>query len=121
MKAVNKIRKARKEDLEEIQQIARFTINQCYRSFLGDENVDYFISNGESDKVIEKGLANCDVLLKEDKIVAFSIHNNNFIELIFCSFLYCHLPNSICTCYFNMFSVSNIKFFKFFITSFKRS
>jgi hypothetical protein len=33
-----------------MQDIARRTIDRCYRSFFGDEGVDWFINSGESDK-----------------------------------------------------------------------
>ncbi|MEZ9395431.1 hypothetical protein AB4393_01045 [Vibrio splendidus] len=46
------IRKAKASDLASIQELARDTINACYRSFLGDEGVDWFINSSESDKEV---------------------------------------------------------------------
>ena len=77
-----KIRKAQVDDLKEIQEIARQTIDKCYRSFLGDEGVDWFINSGESNKEIQKYIGNCDVLLVDDKIAAFTVYFGNFIHLM---------------------------------------
>jgi hypothetical protein len=61
------IRKAQAADLPAMQEIARRTIDKCYRSFLGDEAVDWYINSGESDKELEKHLDDCDVLLSNDR------------------------------------------------------
>ena len=58
-----RIRKAQAGDLGKMQCIARQTIDMCYRSFLGDEGVDWYIDSGESDRELEKYIGNCDVLL----------------------------------------------------------
>lgn len=76
------IRKAQHDDLSAIQSIARRTIDQCYRSFLGDESVDWYINNGESDKELAQNLENCDVLLKGDVISAFAIYFEDLIHLM---------------------------------------
>lgn len=78
----SKIRKARTKDLPELQGIARRTIDKCYRSFLGDEEVDRFISSGDSDKEIENHPSNCDVLLQDGRILAFTIYFDNLIHLM---------------------------------------
>jgi type II secretory pathway component HofQ len=44
------IRKATEGDLPKMQNIARRTINRCYKSFLGEEGVDWYINSGESVK-----------------------------------------------------------------------
>ncbi|MGD9529835.1 MAG: GNAT family N-acetyltransferase [Candidatus Nanopelagicales bacterium] len=44
---------ARHEDLVGLQELARRTIDASYRSFLGDEGVDRFLSSGASDAHIE--------------------------------------------------------------------
>ena len=64
------VRKAQADDLPMMQRIARRTIDKCYRSFLGDEGVDWFINSGESDRELEKHIENCDVLLSDNAIVA---------------------------------------------------
>ncbi len=76
------IRKAEVEDLPVMQGLARKTIDKCYRSFLGNEGVDWFINSGESDKELQHHLGNCDVLLKDDTIVAFSICFENLIHVM---------------------------------------
>lgn len=76
------IRTATKEDLPIIQAIARNTIDKCYRPFLGDEGVDWFINSGESDKELESNIANCDIMLKGNVIVAFTIYFDELIHLM---------------------------------------
>jgi len=77
-----RIRKAQADDLLRMQDIARQTIDKSYRSFLGDERVDWFINSGESDREVQKHIENCDVLLKEDTIVAFAVYFENLIHLM---------------------------------------
>jgi len=76
------IRKAQVDDLPTMQEIARRTIDKCYRSFLGDEGVDWFINSGESDKELETHLPDCDVLLRDEKIVAFTIYFDDIVHLM---------------------------------------
>ena len=76
------IRKAQPHDLPGMQAVARRTIDQCYRAFLGDEGVDWFIDSGESDTELDKHIENCDVLLKEDDVAAFAIYFENLIHLL---------------------------------------
>lgn len=76
------IRKANHEDLRVIQEIARGTIDKSYRSFLGDELVDWFLSSGESDKELEHQLVNCDVLTVDTSIAAFTIYFDDLIHLM---------------------------------------
>ena len=78
----NHIRRAQPGDLPQMQDIARRTIDSCYRSFLGDEEVDWFINSGESDRELEKHLHHCDVLLRDEKIAAFTIYFDDLIHLI---------------------------------------
>ena len=76
------IRKAQPTDLPSMQDIARRTIDKCYRSFLGDEGVDWFINSGESDRVLQQHIENCDVLLIENAVVAFAIYFKDLIHLM---------------------------------------
>ena len=76
------IRKAQVDDLPTMQEIARRTIDKCYRSFLGDEGVDWFINSGESDKELETHFPDCDVLLRDEKIVAFTIYFDDLVHLM---------------------------------------
>jgi len=75
-------RKAQPADLSIMQEVARRTIDRCYRSFLGNEGVDSFINNGESDRELQKHIEDCDVALKEDVIVGFSIYFDDLIHLM---------------------------------------
>jgi GNAT superfamily N-acetyltransferase len=76
------IRQARGEDLPVIQEVARRTIDQCYRGFLGDEGVDWFINSGESDRELQRHIEHCGVLLEGGAVVAFAIYFENLIHLM---------------------------------------
>jgi len=76
------IRAADPADLPLVQSIARRTIDRCYRLFLGNEGVDWFINSGESDRELQKHLDSCDVLLKENTPVAFVIYFDDLIHLM---------------------------------------
>ncbi len=76
------IRRAQKADLQRMQKVAQRTIDKCYRSFLGDEGVDWFLNSGESDRELEKGIENCDVLLDAGVIVGFSIYFDDLVHLM---------------------------------------
>jgi GNAT superfamily N-acetyltransferase len=76
------IRKAQSNDLPIMQEIARRTIDKCYRLFLGDEGVDWFINSGEADKELQKYINNCDMVIQENTIVAFSIYFEDLIHLM---------------------------------------
>ena len=76
------IRKAQSNDLPIMQEIARRTIDKCYRSFLGEEGVDWFINSGEADKELQKYINNCNVVIQENTIVAFSICFEDLIHLM---------------------------------------
>ena len=80
-----KIRKAKIEDLESIQAVARDTIDKCYRSFLGDEGVDHFINSGESDKEVKTHLSNCTVLEVDDQIKGYCVAFDDFIHILMIS------------------------------------
>lgn len=76
------VRKATKDDLTVIQEIARNTIDNSYRSFMGDESVDWFINSGESDKELANNLDRCDVLVRDGGIAAFTIYFEDLIHLM---------------------------------------
>ena len=77
-----RIRKAAASDLEALQEFARRTIDCCYRPFLGDANVDWFIDSGESDRTIETHLDHCDVLLLCGVPVAHAVFFDDLIHLL---------------------------------------
>ena len=70
------------DDLPTIQEIARRTIDKCYRPFLGDEGVDWFIESGESDRELEKHFDNCDVLIANGSIAGFAIYFDDLVHLM---------------------------------------
>jgi ribosomal protein S18 acetylase RimI-like enzyme len=76
-----RIRKAEVSDLEEMQAIARRTIDLCFRPFLGD-SVDEFIDSGESDRQVQLNLKECDVLLERQAIAAFCVYRDDLIHLL---------------------------------------
>ncbi|MFT5726762.1 MAG: GNAT superfamily N-acetyltransferase [Desulforhopalus sp.] len=76
------IRKATLEDLRIIQEIARETIDKSYRPFLGDNLIDWFLSSGGSDEELENQIDNCDVLILDTSIAAFTIYFDDLIHLI---------------------------------------
>ncbi|MFJ6147562.1 GNAT family N-acetyltransferase [Streptomyces anulatus] len=78
------IRPATGEDLGELQALARRTIDTCYRGFLGDEAVDWFIGSGASDEHVrshlERGGVHC--LTRDGRIVGFSILDGRTVDLM---------------------------------------
>ncbi|MFD4376720.1 GNAT family N-acetyltransferase [Streptomyces sp. NPDC058486] len=80
-----RIRLARGEDLGALQALARRTIDTCYRGFLGDEAVDWFIGSGASDAHVrshlERGGAYC-LTARDDRIVGLSILDGATVDLM---------------------------------------
>ena len=76
------IRKASHNELEQLKKIARKTIDTNYRSFLGDEGVDWFINSGASDEYINDNIDDCWLLLCENQVIGFSVCKLNLIDLM---------------------------------------
>ncbi|MEU9858053.1 GNAT family N-acetyltransferase [Streptomyces sp. NPDC047974] len=78
------IRPARGEDLGDLQALARRTIDTCYRGFLGDEAVDWFIGSGASDEHVkshlEQGGVHC--LSQDGRIIGLSILDGPTVDLM---------------------------------------
>ncbi|MFG3309869.1 GNAT family N-acetyltransferase [Streptomyces wuyuanensis] len=78
------IRPATGEDLGELQALARRTIDVCYRGFLGDEAVDWFIGSGASDAHVkshlERGGVHC--LVQDGRIAGFTILDGPTVDLM---------------------------------------
>ncbi|MGV9690807.1 N-acetyltransferase family protein [Streptomyces sp. NPDC003444] len=78
------LRPATGEDLADLQALARRTIDTCYRGFLGDEAVDWFIGSGASDAHVkthlEQGEVHC--LTQDGRIVGFSILDGPTVDLM---------------------------------------
>lgn len=76
------IRKASDSDLACLQDIAYRVISHCYRGFLGDETVDFFLDCGAARGYVEGSLSRCSVLVVGDTIIGFSISKGNLIDLM---------------------------------------
>lgn len=78
------IRPAVGEDLGDLQALARRTIDTCYRGFLGDEAVEWFIGSGASDAHVkthlEQGGVHC--LTRDGRIIGFSILDGSTVDLM---------------------------------------
>ncbi|MFC8899669.1 GNAT family N-acetyltransferase [Streptomyces cinereoruber] len=78
------VRPATGEDLGDLQALARRTIDTCYRGFLGDEAVDWFIGSGASDAHVkthlERGGVHC--LTQDGRIVGFSVLDGSTVDLM---------------------------------------
>lgn len=78
------IRPATAEDLGDLQALARRTIDTCYRGFLGDEAVDWFIGSGASDAHVkshlERGGVYC--LSQHGRLVGVSILDGPTVDLM---------------------------------------
>lgn len=61
------IRKATNVDADTLKKIAKRTIDVNYRSFLGDEGVDWFLESG-SDQYVEENIDDCWVMLNNSGI-----------------------------------------------------
>nr|WP_259649796.1 GNAT family N-acetyltransferase [Shewanella sp. c952] len=75
------VRQAKHADLTTLQTLAKGTINKCYRSFLGDEGVDWFINGGGSDREIIEHLANIVVLEVDGVIAGYCAAEEGFIQI----------------------------------------
>ena len=76
------IRRACAADLPQMQKIAKRTIDHCYRPFLGDKGVDWFIHSGESDRELTKHIRHCDLIQAVNKITGFAIYFDDLIHLM---------------------------------------
>ncbi|BCL18269.1 GNAT family N-acetyltransferase [Streptomyces tuirus] len=78
------IRPATGEDIDALQALARRTIDTCYRGFLGDEAVDWFIGSGASDAHVkshlEQGGVHC--LSQDGRIVGLSVLDGPTVDLM---------------------------------------
>ena len=77
-----RFKQAKKTDLEVIITIAKKTIDQSYRYFLGDETVENYLSSRRLEKYLTKNIDKTWVSLLSDKIVGFSICIENVIDFV---------------------------------------
>lgn len=76
------VRPAVVEDLAALQQLARRTIDASYRSFLGDESVDQFITSGASDDHIKTQFDRVHCMQVDGEIVGLAILDGPTIDLM---------------------------------------
>lgn len=77
-----KLRKAQENEVTFLQNFAKNIINKNYRTFLGDDAVDYFIESGASDEYMLENINDTIVALLQDQIVGICICKENLIDLI---------------------------------------
>ena len=76
------IRKAIIQDAAPLKHISRKTIDNNYRSFLGNKGVNWFIESGASDQYIDENIDDCWVIVNDNKIIGFSVCKGNLIDLM---------------------------------------
>ncbi|MFK7816304.1 MAG: GNAT family N-acetyltransferase [Gammaproteobacteria bacterium] len=69
-------------DLNEIQKIAKKTIDQSYRYFLGDETVDHYLKSDHLDTYLRKNIDRAWSLHQEHNILGFSVCIDNVIDFM---------------------------------------
>lgn len=78
------VRPATGEDLGALQNLARRTIDTCYRGFLGDEAVDWYIGSGAPDAHVkshlDRGGVHC--LIEDSQIIGLSILDGATVDLM---------------------------------------
>ena len=74
--------KAPSDRLDQIQEIARRTIDTNYRFFLGDKNVEQFVGSGASDQYLADNINDCWVLSDHNQIIGFAVCKANKIDLM---------------------------------------
>ncbi len=77
-----KVRKAVIQDTNILKAIATKTIDANYRSFLGNEGVDWFIGSGASDQYVDENIDDTWVILSNSQIIGFSVCKANLIDLM---------------------------------------
>lgn len=76
------IRPAIRQDLATIHAIARRTVDVCYRPFLGNDGVDWYLGSGASEGELGLYLDELNILTDGDEIVGFSIFLDGRIHLM---------------------------------------
>lgn len=76
------VRSLRHDDIEQLGELSRRTIDRCYRTFLGDEAVDGYIESGAIEAFIDERIDCCRILEVDGLITGFAVCHNGMIELI---------------------------------------
>ncbi len=64
-----RVRKAVIQDTDILKAITRRTINANYRSFLGNEGVDWFIGSGASNQYVDENIDDAWVILSNSQVI----------------------------------------------------
>jgi len=76
------VRKALATDLDPLIALSHRTISKSYRPFLGDEAVDAFLGSGASDRYVEENINRCWVILRDGRVVGYTVCLDNVIDLM---------------------------------------
>ncbi len=77
-----RVRPAASADLPVLKDLAARTIDACYRPFLGDEAVEYFLGSGESDREVQQQLEQTAVLDVDGRIVGMVVWYEDLLHLL---------------------------------------
>ncbi|RDY25138.1 GNAT family N-acetyltransferase [Romboutsia weinsteinii] len=77
-----KIRKARSNDLLDMQKISREVIKENYTCFMGEAAVNEFINSGMADGYIAEMIKCTTLILLDDKIAGMCACKENLIDLL---------------------------------------
>lgn len=78
----------KKSDLKTIQTIAKKTVDQGYRYFLGDQTVDNYLKSGSLDRYLTKNFDDIWVLSLDQTIIGFAVCIENVIDFMMIDFDY---------------------------------
>ena len=76
------IRKALREDIDEIIGVATSTVDQSYRSWLGDAVVNRYLETDKLSNYLNTHLTETWLILKNSKVIGFAICIENMIDYI---------------------------------------
>ncbi|WP_339228731.1 GNAT family N-acetyltransferase [Oceanobacillus sp. FSL K6-2867] len=74
--------------VSEIKDLASVVVRKNYTSFLGEDNVNYFINSGMSDKEINDHLDNMIVCEYNDEVVGICVYLDDLLHLIMVKYGY---------------------------------
>ena len=73
-------------ELKNIQALARKTVDQSYRYFLGDEIVELYLSSGRLEEYLRLNIHSTWCLYQHDALLGFSICIDNVIDFMMVDF-----------------------------------
>lgn len=75
------LRKANADELAFVQEFAKAVIDKNYRSYMGDEAVDFFIGSGASDQYMQECLDDTILAVADGAVVGISVCKDDLIDL----------------------------------------